>query len=188
MTVQSEELAQLLGEFAAAEREQALTQTKKQRLVVARNVGNTQLQLEKVLDENASAEEIFDAIEPFERAVERITAKVKLSECYLALEQQANQIELAYKKRAGDLIEFGEKNRIANSRKRGDIVGLTVTQAATLKSQAESIRALWERVEEIKAIIGENRRILGGGDPFSIAAAKVTHRLDALRGYSADAA
>jgi hypothetical protein len=66
-----EAFAEVLHSFTEEQRRAALNQHRWKKLVVARQVGQTQIQCETVIEENASAEEIYQALAPLDGAIDR---------------------------------------------------------------------------------------------------------------------
>jgi hypothetical protein len=191
LTTGDEELlrfAALLDQFAAEQRALALTQTKKQKITIVRNIGQIcQVNYETVVDEGAGADEIFNLLEGIDGAIDRLKAKSDLSDHYNLSANECGQIEMAVKRLAGLRIQFAAENTRRGQNRRQE-VGLSATQQTSLDEARRTIRDLFEKIEERKLAIAECRRVLGGEDPFKILDEQIDKRLDALRGNRADAA
>jgi hypothetical protein len=180
--------AAVLDQFSAQQRELALTQTRKQRISIVRNIGQIcQVTYETVVEEGAPAEEIFRLLEPIDGAIDRLKAKSDLNDHYIHSANDCGQIEMAVKRLAGLRIQFAAENARRGQNRRQE-VGLSPTQQTSLDEQRRTIRDLFEKIEERKLAILECRRVLGGEDPFKILDEQIEKRLDALRGNRADAA
>ena len=182
------EVAAVLDEFAAAQRALALTQTNKQRIVLRRNVGTVcEITLEKVVDADASAEDLYDAVAPINAAIDRLANKVELAGYYEKILNLCGQIDVAEAKYQEMTVEYRKKLRSRNSNRRTE-VGLNDTQINALEGQRTSIKAIFERIEETKKAAAECRRIITGEDPFDVLAQQIDARLDKLRGMAAESA
>jgi uncharacterized membrane-anchored protein YhcB (DUF1043 family) len=179
--------AAVLDEFVAAQREQALVQTKRQRITVTRPVGDMHVQFETLVDESASPAEIFDVLAPLDTALDRLKAKVDLSSHYERMANLCGQIEMSAHKLATDRAKFQADNEARNERRRTPIV-LTQPQRTALDQHRQAITDSFERIAELKKAAAECRQIIGGEDPFAVLDRQIEERLDRLRGARPDAA
>lgn len=184
------EVAAVLDEFAAAQRAQALDQAKRQRITVVRSIGEHggQVHFETVIDEGASADEIFRLIAPLDGALDRLKAKSDLSDHYFRILNKCGEIEQAMHKAAEDQVTFSAQNRERNKSRRVEVVGMTAPQRATLDGHRTSIRAGMARIDELWKAVAECRRILGGEDPFQVLDEQVKTRVEKLRGTAPEPA
>ena len=181
------EVAAVLEEFVAAQRAQAVGQARLQKIILARQIGEGQLQFEAVIEEGATAAEIYDMISRVESAADRLKAKVELSGHYGRMLNIAGQIEITIRKAAEDRVTFEAHNAAANAHRR-IAVTMTKAQGAALEQHAANLKDCWQRIEETEKAIAECRRILEGEEPFSVLADQVGARLDKLRGARLEAA
>jgi hypothetical protein len=181
------EIAEILTAFTEEQRRAALNQHRWRKITVARVVGDTQIQCETVVDQEASATEIFEALAPLDAAIDRLKAKSDLSDHYGRIASCLNEIEMSAKAHARDRHEFSVKNAKSNQQKRID-VGLTAQQNLALQHHRDSIKERFARIEELQASARETMRIVGGEDPFAVVAEQIAKRLDAVRGERQDAA
>ena len=182
------EVAAVLDEFTAAQRREAIAQANKQRLTFVRPLGAGQLVCEMVIDEAEDAVAIYEKLARVEAAADRLKAKVDLSDHYSRVLGSVNQIEMQRKKLAEDDVKFRAENaaRNANSPRRNPVI-LNDAQNAALRQHRNSIKTLFENIDETQKAIAECRRILDGEDPFAVVAEQIEERLDRVRG-SRDAA
>lgn len=177
----------VLDSFAAAQRQQALFETKRQRVIVTRHVADLNVQFETLVDEGASATEIFAVLAPLDGAILRLKATVDLSSHYDRMANLVGTIEMSMKKLATDRIKFQAENAQRNQSRRSPIV-LTDAQRKALDQHREAIRDSFERIDELKKAAFECRRVIGGEDPFAVLEGQIDERLDQLRGERPDAA
>jgi hypothetical protein len=175
------EIAEILTAFTEEQRRAALNQHRWRKITVARVVGDTQIQFETVVDEQAGAIEIFEALAPLDAAIDRLKAKSDLSDHYGRIASCLNEIEMSAKALARDRHGFAVRNAKGNERRRTE-VGLTAQQELALNQHRESIRERFERVDSLYASARETLRIVGGEDPFAVVAEQLAKRLDELRG------
>lgn len=180
--------AALLDEFAAAQRGLALAETRKQRIMVGRHVGDQNITYEVVVDEGASSADIFRILEPLDGAIDRLKAKADLSDHYSRIANHLGQIEMSMKKLAADRIKFQAENAQRNERGRRTPLVLTGPQKAGLDGHRQAIRDGFGRIEELQKAAAECRRVLGGEDPFQVLDDVIAAKLDELRGARQDAA
>lgn len=184
------EVAAVLDEFAASQRALALDQAKKQRLTVMRSIGEHggQVSFETMIDEGASADEIYQLIAPLDGALDRLKAKSDLSDHYFRILNKCGEIEQATHKLAEDQVTFSAQNRERNKSRRVETVGMTPPQRATIDGHRTTIRDGFARIEELWKAVAECRRILGGEDPFQVLDEQVRTRVDKLRGAAPEPA
>jgi hypothetical protein len=175
------EIAEILTAFTEEQRRAALNQHRWRKITVARVVGDTQIQCETVVDEAASAAEIFMALSPLDAAIDRLKAKSDLSDHYGRIASCLNEIEMSVKALARDRHGFATRNAQSNARRRTE-VGLTAQQELALNQHRDSIRERFERVDALYASVRETLRIVGGEDPFVVVAEQLASKLDTLRG------
>jgi hypothetical protein len=178
----------VLDEFARGERERALAQAKRQRLVVTHPIADGQMQFETLVDEGASAAEIFEVLAPLEGAIDRLKAQAELVLHYGAMLNQCGLIEQAVEKLRDDGEKFQRENAQRNAGHRVQRVGLTDAQHAGLDQHRGNIRLGFERIEEARKAAAECLRVLEGESRFSVLDEQIAARLDALRGQRPDAA
>jgi hypothetical protein len=186
----SEELltfAGVLEAFVAAQRAQVLGETRKQRIMVGRHVGDQNVSYEVVVDEGADAKEIFRIIEPLDGAIDRLKAKAELSDHYVRIANACNLIETATRKLIDMREEYRKVNAERNLTRRAPII-FTAAQAASVEGQVISIKDLWSQIAGHQEAAAECRRVLDGEDPFTVIEEQIAKRLDALRGARPDAA
>jgi hypothetical protein len=181
------EIAAILTEFTEEQRRAALNQQRWRKLTVARVVGDTQLQFETVIDEAATAEEIYAALAPIDGAIERLKAKADLNDHYFRILNRCGEIELSVKRLTSERYAYEVANRKHNANKRAE-VGLTAQQQQNLRQIRETIREGFERIDEMRKATVECERVLGGENPFVVLEGQINARLDALRGERQDAA
>lgn len=181
------EIAEILTAFAEEQRRAALNQHRWRKITVARVVGDTQIQCETVVDEQAGSGEIFDALAPFDAAIDRLKAKSDLSDHYARIGMCLGEIEMSARALARDRHKFELENAARNQSRRNPII-LTAAQDAQLKQHRDNIKEKFIRVEELQAAASETKRILGGADPYQVISDQIAVRLDALRGERQDAA
>jgi hypothetical protein len=179
--------AGILEEFAVAQRQAALGETRKQRLTVSRHVGDMNIAYDMVVDEGSTSADIFSILAPLDSAIDRLKAKADLSDCYVQMANHVGQIEMSMKKMLAERDEYRKANAERNERRR-EPIGLTSTQSANLSAHRVSIDDCFARIEELKRAAAECRRVLGGEDPFAVLDEQITKRLDLLRGARQDAA
>lgn len=181
------EIAAILTEFSEEQRRRTLHETKWRKMTVARVVGDTQLQFETVIDQNATAEEIFAALAPIDGAIDRLKAKSDLSDHYFRMLNKCGEIEMSVKKHASERYSYEIANRKHSANRRSE-VGLNAQQQTNLKQIREAIREGFVRIDEMRHAAIECERVIGGEHPFVVLEAEITARLDALRGERQDAA
>jgi hypothetical protein len=181
------EIAEILTAFTEEQRRAALNQHRWRKITVARVVGDTQIQCETVVDEQAGATEIFEALAPLDAAIDRLKAKSDLSDHYGRIASCLNEIEMSVKALARDTHRFQADNAMRNQTRRNPIT-YTEAQKANLTQHRESIKERFERIEELQASARETLRIVDGEDPFAVVAEQLAKRLDAVRGERQDAA
>jgi DNA repair exonuclease SbcCD ATPase subunit len=177
----------VLDEFAAAQRQLALGEVKKQRITVTRRIGDMGVQFELVVDEGSTAEEIFHTLDPLDGALDRLKAKADLSDHYKKILDHVGQIEQAYQKSAADLAEFRLRNDTWNENRRQPIE-FTDAQVAALAHHKQTIRDHQGRIDELQKCVAEAVRVLNGESPFGVLDEQISQRLDQLRGTRPDAA
>jgi hypothetical protein len=173
--------AAVLDEFAAGQRRLAIDEVKKQRLMVARHVGDMNVTFEAVVDEGTSADEIFAILAPLDGAIDRLKAKADLSDHYVRILNACNAIETATSKLISMRDDYRQKNEDANAQGRRTPRILNAQQAATLEGQANSIRDMFKQVEDHQQSAAECRAILDGIDPFLVLDEQINKRLAVLR-------
>jgi hypothetical protein len=184
MTDITEELtkfAAILDEFAAAQRRLGLDEVKKQRLMVARHVGDMNVTFEAVVDEGTSADEIYNILAPLDGAIDRLKAKADLSDHYVRIANACNAIESATAKLGSMREEYRQKNEGDTLSGRRSPRLLNAQQAAALDGQANSIKDMFQQIEAHRQAAAECRAVLGGADPFQVLDKQVNERLAALR-------
>jgi hypothetical protein len=179
--------AAVLEEFAAAERARALTETRKQRISVARRVGDQNIGFEIVVDEGSAAAEIFDLMAPIDSAIDRLKAKADLSDHYTQMANLAGTIEVSLNHIATARAEFETVNAKRNLQRREPIT-YTDAQLRNIDASQTAIRDSFEKIAEKRKCVAECLRILAGEDPFKVLDEQITARLDRLRGARQDAA
>ena len=188
MSVEASEVAALLQEFAAAQREHALTQTKRQRIVVRRTIGDMEVTFESLVDEGSSPKEIFAVLEPLDGALDRLQAKAFLSAHYNSILNKCDKIEIASKDLQAHRISYEEANALRNTNRRIERVGLTPEQSKSLKVIRDDIFKLWGEIAGCEKAAAETLRIFEGEDPFVVQRDQVRERIDELRVTRQDAA
>ena len=188
MSVEASEVAALLQEFAAAQREHALTQTKRQRIMVQRTIGDMQVSFESLVDEGASPQEIFAVLEPLDGALDRMQAKAFLSAQYNSILNKCGKIEAAAKDLQTHRVSYETANALRNTNRRVERVGLTVEQDKALKVIRDDIVKLWQDIAEGEKAAAETLRIFEGEDPFVVQRDQMRARIDELRVTRQDAA
>jgi hypothetical protein len=184
MTDTIEELAKfaaILDEFAAAQRRLGLDEVKKQRLMVARHVGDMNVTFEAVVDEGTGVGEIFAILAPLDGAIDRLKAKADLSDHYVRIANACNAIESATEKLVSMRDEYRQKNEDANTHGRRTPRILNAAQSAALEGQANSIKDMFKQIAAHQQAAGECRAILDGADPFLMLDEQINRRLAALR-------
>jgi hypothetical protein len=179
--------AAVLEEFAAAERARALTETRKQRISVARHVGDQNIAFEIVVDEGSSAAEIFDLMAPIDSAIDRLKAKADLSDHYREILNLTGRIEVSINKIAAERAEYEKANAKRNLQRREPIT-YTDAQLRNIEASQSAIRENFEKIAEQRKCVAECLRILAGENPFEVLDEQITTRLDRLRGVRQDAA
>ena len=175
------EVAAVLDEFTAAQRRQALTEARKQRITIVRNVSQAcQVTYETVIDEGTDAQEIFDKLAPIDGAVDRLKAKADFSDFLNRILNDSQGLELDVHKLASQRTGFEEENVRASQGRRLE-VGMTSQQTAQLNETRRTIRIAFEKIDELQKAAGEVRRILDGEDPFVVLQEQIRNRLEALR-------
>jgi anti-sigma28 factor (negative regulator of flagellin synthesis) len=185
---QAQEIAEILTAYTEEQRRAALNQHRWRKITLARVVGDTQIQCETVVDEQASGAEVYAALAPLDAAVDRLKAKSEIVAHYETISSCVGQIEVSAKARARDRYEFARKNQQQNANRRNEIVGLTAQQNSMLSVHGEAMKANFERIEELRSVIARLVRVVDGGDPIAVKAMHIDERLDALRGERQDAA
>jgi len=181
--------AAILDEFAASQRALALTQTNKQRITLRRNVAsNCEIVLEKVLDADASAAELYQAIEPVSGAIDRLANFVEMRSWYDRLAEAVNMLTVQVKTLAEDQVTIQSENEERNRSRRVPGVPVVVgkLQRAKLDNHRTSIRALNANIDTYKKEIANCRRVIGGEDPFMVLDEKIELNLGKLRGMAAE--
>jgi hypothetical protein len=179
--------AGVLETFVATQRMAAIGETRKQRIMVARHVGDQNVSYEVVVDEGVDAKEIFRIIEPLDGAIDRLKAKAELSDHYVRIANACNLIETATKKLIEMREDYRKTNAERNANRRSPII-FTAQQAAGMEGQVSSIKDLWAQIAGHQEAAAECRRVLDGEDPFGVIEGQIAKRLDALRGARPDAA
>ena len=181
------ELGALLDEFTAAQRRDAISQANKQRLTFVRPLGTGQIVCEMVVDEAEDAVSIYEKLARVEAAADRLKAKVDLSDHYSRVLGSINQIEMARKKLAEMVVESDAKRASASINRRA-LVPISDADKIAQKQQRDSMKALFENIDETQKAIAECKRILDGEDPFAVVAEQIAERLDRVRGSRGAAA
>jgi hypothetical protein len=184
------EVGEVLAAFAAEQRAIALAEPRKKRIVMRRNVNNScEVSLETVLSEDATAEEVYEALAPVNAAIDRLANKAELAGHYEAILNKAGLIEQTMRKMAEDQVHFQAEasTRVVriNQRKGEDSresAAMTKQQRDVLAGHRKSIVELFNQVEELKRASAENLRIIAGEDPFDVLRQQIEDRLDKLRG------
>ena len=169
------------------ERRAALHQHKWRKITARHEIAGTALQFETVVEENATAEEIFAALAPIEDAVDRFQAKLELIMCYRSAENECKQIELAVQTYYRQRHDYETENAKHNATRR-NTVGLNAGQIKNLQGQRETIKEKLSRVDEYIAEGEKLKTFIAGDNRLSSLEAEVRSRLHALRGERQDAA
>ncbi len=103
--------AAVLDEFAASQRELALGQAKRQRILLTRPIGDMQVQFETLVDEGASSEEIFTALQPLDRALDRFQAMSDLSATFKLIGKHCASIEQSIANLASERAKYQQANQ-----------------------------------------------------------------------------
>jgi hypothetical protein len=190
------EFAALLDQFAAEQRALALGEAKKQRVILRRTVSGgasigavAELTLEKVIDADADAAEVYDAVAPTLVAIDRLANKVELAQHYEAINGNCRLIEEGLRMMAEEQVKFRMENSTQTARRNARRseenrveVGYTATQQAKLASHRTSIKGLFEQIEASQKKAAECRRVVDGEDALDVLREQVIQRLDRLRG------
>lgn len=187
MTDLAAEIAAIFEARDAELRAQAIAQTNKQRLTFVRPLGSGQIVCEMVIEEAETAETIYAKLANVEAAADRLKAKVDLSDHYSRVLGSINQIEMARKKLAEMVVESDAK-RAAASINRRNLVEISDADKIAQRQQRDSIKTLFENIDETQKAIAECKRILDGEDPFEVVAEQIAERLDRVRGSRGAAA
>jgi len=180
--------AAILDEFAASQRALALTQTNKQRITLRRNVAsNCEIVLEKVLDADASAAELYQAIEPVSGAIDRLANFVEMRSWYDRLAEAVNMLTVEIKTLAADQVTIQSENEERNRDRRvPKLHRASLADRVKLDNHRTSIRSLNADIDTYKKEIANCRRVIGGEDPFAVLDEKIETNLGKLRGMAAE--
>ena len=180
--------AAILDEFAASQRALALTQTNKQRITLRRNVAsNCEIVLEKVLDADASAAELYQAIEPVSGAIDRLANFVEMRSWYDRLAEAVNMLTVEIKTLAADQVTIQSENEERNRDRRVPKLHRAAhADRVKLDNHRTSIRSLNADIDTYKKEIANCRRVIGGEDPFMVLDEKIELNLGKLRGMAAE--
>lgn len=185
---QAQEIAEILTAFTEEQRRAALNQHRWRKITLARVVGDTQIQCETVVDEEATDAEVYGALASLDAAVDRLKAKADLVGLYEDVDSYLRQIEVSVNARTHDRNAFLDKNRQQNAGRRNDIVGLTEQQLAMISRHSEAMRHNFEEIEKVQSKIADAERVVAGEGVIIVRSEKTEKRLDALRGERQDAA
>lgn len=158
------DIAAILENFREQERQAALFENRRQKVMFARNLGSggqliCQTSLEAVIDQTATSDEIYDMIARFDDAIDRHKAKLDLNELYAKLDAQIRQLDVALRGRAQREVSYRAENAVKNAGRRVPIT-FTSAQEADLRNSAlgiaearKEIAATWELVDACKKIM-----------------------------------
>ena len=182
------EMAALLEDHAAFIRRDAIERSRLQKIIFSRQVSDGQFQFEAVIDETASADEMYKMAQRAMQASDQLLAKAIIADRYDRIDKKINEIEVARKQMARDEVAIDAENAAASIGKRVRAIR-TSQQEATLRNQKNSIDAEIAIIEKHKREIEEARRVVAGEDWADVRAELTDEKLsDALRGSRSAAA
>ena len=181
------EMAALLEDHAAFIRRDAIERSRLQKVIFSRQISDGQFQFEAVIEEAASADEMYKMVQRAMQASDQLLAKAIIADRYDRIEKKINEIEVARKQMAKDEVAIDAENAAASIGKRVRVVR-TSQQDATLRNQRSSIDAEFEVIEKHRREIAEARRVVAGEDWADVRGELTEERLDALGGSRSAAA
>jgi Zn-dependent M32 family carboxypeptidase len=173
--------AAILDEFAAAQRRQALDQARKERITITRPIGNAHAQVELVVDEHTSSQDIWQLIAPIESALERLNAKNQMETWLESALADARTIDVGQGELRQLRADYEEVNTIASIGRRL-APQLTSAQKSTLSNQRKSILDTFEKIDEKRERVARWRRVFNGEEHAQILEEELDAMLDELRG------
>lgn len=176
------EFAGILEAFAANQRQQALAESKRQRVTMIRTIqGVAQVSFEAVVDETTTSAEIFEVMGRIDRATDRLEAKANISNYLNKIAGYCGEIEVASHKMAELRLNYQVENEQHNASRYVRIEGLTDAQKAGLKNQEKSIKALFANIDEAKKAIAEAKLVLAGDDALGVVERQINDRVERIR-------
>ena len=179
------ELLAILDTYTGEQRARALAEQRRARIALTRTIGEgLQVSYEVNVDEHEGVKEIYDRLAPVDAALDRLKAKGDILDRYGRLLMTCGEIENTMRTLAQHQVKFEAERVARNSGRRVQREEPTDLQKGTLSQIRQSIRELWDRVDDYQARIAECKRVLEGEEPFAVLADQVAGRIAELRGTS----